>query len=684
MIRPPGRLSDGGGRSSYVRLITRITGLAARLLSRDPKAESPALPASTEQPANDALFRAAFESGPSMKVLLDDEQRPLAINRAFRTGLGYTLDQLATLGWSGILHPEESAEQANAQTSPWLPAIKRLIAADGSVLRSEIRFTPVRDASGQREGRMLVTIEDLTARWETEQRARFQASLLDQVSNAVLAVDRQGRILYGNRAAQSLFQWSEPLMMGVAVDRLLEPKVLDAIAGDTAALESEGRTWSGGRFPAAITIARITDGAGMTGGAVLVVTDLTQRRALDLQLMHSARLATLGEMAASIAHEFNQCLHVIRLASEALRLDLTEGHMETERFTRRADNILSQVDRLTEMVMQMRSISRRDGEGKRPFGPQQALDAAVHMVAPLLQADGVKMVRQGSLGKVAVLGHPVRLEQVLLNILINARDAIQERMREAGGGGTVTVRCDLGPKALTIAIRDDGTGVPDHVGHHIFEPFVTTKDGTRGCGLGLSISRGICTEMGGSLSFANVADGAEFTITLPLATDADIAAPLDGETALGPDTTALSPPDASNEDDHRLADQRRLLVVDDEALSVMMVSEFLERQGYAVDAAYDGVEALTLCGQHVYDAVITDIRMPRMDGRALIKHLAELQPGTPVIVVTGHLKQGSAAELGDNVQAVLPKPFQLLDLREQLNQLEASLPSADHHLVEED
>jgi PAS domain S-box-containing protein len=497
--------------------------------------------------------------------------------------------------------------------------------------------------------------------------------LLDQIGNAVLAVNCQGRILYGNRAAQSLFQWSAQVMVGAAIDRLLEPKVLEAIAAGQDTVESEGRTWSGGRFPAAIAITPITDESGSATSMLLVVTDLTQRHALDLQLMHSSRLATLGEMAASIAHEFNQCLHVIRLASEALRLDLNDGRMDIERFTRRADNILSQVDRLTEMVMQMRTISRRDGDGKRPFRPQQAVDAAIRMVAPLLQADGIKVVREGDLGNVAVLGHPVRLEQLVLNIMINARDAIQDRMRLKGGGGTVIVRCTADAKDVTITVRDDGIGVPEAIGHHIFDPFVTTKDGSRGCGLGLSISRGICTEMGGSLSFANLEDGTVFTIVLPLAA---------AEPALAPESEAAASNIADDEDSE--AHQRRLLVVDDEALSVMMVSEFLERQGYAVDAAYDGIEALTLCGQHVYDAVITDIRMPRMDGRALIKHLAELQPGTPVIVVTGHLKQGSAAELGDNVQAVLPKPFQLLHLRDQLNQLEAAIPRSDHHPVEEE
>ncbi|HSV29712.1 MAG TPA: response regulator, partial [Candidatus Omnitrophota bacterium] len=401
-----------------------------------------------------------------------------------------------------------------------------------------------------------------------------------------------------------------------------------------------------------------------------------QRRAMDMQMMHSARLATLGEMSASIAHEFNQCLHVIRLASEALRMDLADGKLDVARVGKRSDNILSQVDRLTEMVMQMRSISRRETSGKKPFLPQAALDGAVRMVEPLMVADTIRLVRVGSLEGTPALGHQVRLEQVLINLLNNARDAIQDRGPIDGKpGGTVTVTCAVDKAAgrMTIRIRDDGTGVPEDVAVSLFEPFVTTKDGQRGCGLGLSISRGIIQEMGGNLSFQNVSPGAEFTVEMPIAEMAAAPEPPAAVQAPAADVVGEGDADEGAGDDHDDDDlgQRRVLLVDDEALSVMMVGEFLERQGYAVDTAYDGVAALERCETRVYDAVVTDIRMPRMDGRELIRRLEDLQPGTPVIVVTGHLKEGTEADLGANVVAVLAKPFQLLELRRQLARIES-------------
>ncbi|HLO76804.1 MAG TPA: response regulator [Magnetospirillum sp.] len=607
-------------------------------------------------------FRQLFEQSPSPKLLLDALSRPLAVNRAFVALLGYSMDVLAGLSWQDLLHPDEPAD-----TPEWAAGPHRLLTAAGTSVRVVIGAQQLPDDASMAPGRVLITLEDVTARWEADERQRLQTALLERMGQAVLGVDRSGRVAYGNAAARTLFQWSHSVLPGTPIDRLLGPTIRGAIDEGAAELETEGVTWGGTAFPALVSIARTGESSPLPGGAVLVVADLTPRRALDLQLMHSARLATLGEMAASIAHEFNQCLHVIRLASEAARLDIADGRIEPRQLTQRADNILTQVDRLTEMVTHMRSISRRESQEKRPFHPQAAVDSALRMVEPLLKMDGIRVVRQGRLDGLMALGHQVRLEQVLLNLLNNGGDAIRERFRNSGDtGGTITITCTADDSRLRIAVRDDGTGIANVIGDHIFEPFVTTKDGGKGLGLGLSISRGICTEMGGSLSFGNVEGGAEFVIELPVADVADAidVLPLPATSAEWENS------DDSDDSDEDPGDDRRVLLVDDEALSVMMVSEFLHRQGYHVDTAYDGQEAYELCLRHVYYVVITDIRMPRMNGRELIAKLEELQPGTPVIVVTGHLKEENAADLGANVVALLAKPFQLQQLREQLLQLD--------------
>lgn len=611
-------------------------------------------------------FRKVFDQAPSAKLLLDAERRPLATNHAFAKLLGHTVNSLPQRGWSGLLHPDEPAD-----LPPWSTGLHRLTTADGDSLRVAIAVQPLTDEVGGNTLGFLVDFDDVTTRWEAEERTRLQATVLDQLGHAVLAVDRAGRVVYGNQAARALFQWSESVLPGTPVERLLGAATKAAQEAGDGELETEGVTWSGTVFPAQVGLHHMGESSAMPGGAILSVADLTARRTLDLQMMHSARLATLGEMAASIAHEFNQCLHVIRLASEAVQLDIGDGRLEPERLGTRAANILSQVDRLTEMVTHMRTISRRETQGKRPFQPQAAVDAALRMVEPLLKVDGIRVVRQGRLDGLQVLGHQVRLEQVLLNLLNNGRDAIRERFRHQGNtGGTLTITCSADATQLKIAVRDDGTGIACAVGAHIFEPFVTTKDGGNGLGLGLSISRGICTEMGGSLTFGNVENGAEFVIDLPVA-PADEPGCAEVAPPSAPSGWAPQANDNSDDDsDDDLGDERRVLLVDDEALSVMMVAEFLHRQGYEVDTAYDGQEAYELCQTHVYHAVITDIRMPRMNGHELIAKLEELQPGTPVIVVTGHLKESNAAELGGNVVALLAKPFQLHDLHEQLTRLD--------------
>lgn len=618
--------------------------------------------------AGSEAFRQAFDQTPNARLLVDENGQPRATNRAFTALLGHTAIGITAIGWRGLLHPDEPADMP-----PWSSGIYRMVTADGTERRIALTVQQlIDDLSGGARDR-LVTLEDVGARIESEDRRRLEAAVLEHVGTPVLAVDRDGRIACGNLAARSLFQWGDSVLPGTPVERLLGPAIRTALADGTDELETEGCTWDGTTFPAHVGVARLDDSSPLPGGAVLAVADQTQRRALDLQMMHSARLATLGEMAASIAHEFNQCLHVIRLASEAVHMDIGDGLMDSARLSKRADNILSQVDRLTEMVTHMRAISRREGQDKTPFSPQAAVESALRMVEPMLKMDGIRVIRRGDLNGLRVLGHQVRLEQVLLNLLNNGGDAIRDRFhRDGNTGGTITVTCRQlsDPPSLRIAIRDDGTGIAKAVGQHIFDPFVTTKDGGKGLGLGLSISRGICTEMGGCLSFENVDGGAEFTIDLPLATDCG-PFPACAPAAVPPPPSPCAAAEDEDEDpDDDLGGRRRVLLVDDEALSVLMVAEFLSRHGYRVDTAYDGQEAYELCQNHVYDAVITDIRMPRMTGRELIARLADLQPGTPVIVVTGHLKESNAADLGDNVVALLTKPFQLQDLREQLLRLE--------------
>jgi signal transduction histidine kinase/CheY-like chemotaxis protein len=626
----------------------------------------------------DDAYRLAFDLTPSPKLMLDAEFRPLAVNRAATQLLGLSLDSLSSRGWLGLL-PADEAPPA----PPWSPGPRRLVTAAGKIVHV---IVGVQELGSHTGGRWLVSLDDVTADTETEKQLRLEAAVLEHERSATLAVDQAGRVIFGNRAALALFQWSGNVLPGTPVERLLGAPVRAALADGGTEVETDGCTWNGSTFPAQVVISYTHADPALANGAVLVVSDLTQRRTLDLQLMHSARLATLGEMAASIAHEFNQCLHVIRLASEAVQMDLDDNKLDKARLAKRSENILNQVDRLTEMVTHMRVISRREGQEKQPFSPQAAVNSAVRMVEPLLKADGIALVRDGSLGNALVLGHQVRLEQVLLNLLNNSRDAIRERYHQHGNsGGAITVTCAQSGGQVSISVRDDGTGIPATIGEHIFEAFVTTKQGGAGLGLGLSISRGICADMGGALRFRNVEGGAEFCIELPLA-----AAAMAEETAPPSVSHSLPSPQDAEEaavdndqdgDDQELADDRRILLVDDEALSVMMVSEFLHRQGYQVDTAYDGLEAYELCLSHVYHVVITDIRMPRMNGHELIAKLEELQPGTPVIVVTGHLKEGNAAELGSNVAAVLTKPFQLQRLRDQLLLLEE--PNNDKKLQEE-
>ncbi len=416
-----------------------------------------------------------------------------------------------------------------------------------------------------------------------------------------------------------------------------------------------------------------------SGGAVTILSPAQSKSApsLDEQTIHSARLATLGEMAACIAHEFNQCLHVIRLAAESLSLEVEEERATPARIRRRSDTILGQVGRLTDMVRHMRAISRRDDDNLHNFSPRDAIISAVAITRPLLESRAIHLDVEDELGDALVLGHRLRLEQVLLNVLNNARDAICDTPRHTEDGHiTIHGQIDRQARRLLITITDNGPGIPQHLRPHLFTPFVTSKQGSRGSGLGLSISRDICLTMGGRLYFQDQAlTGASFVIELPLA-QGETAPPLSAQGTPAPslaDPADLNAHDKTDDSDDDGVALPSILLVDDDPLTLTALTQALAWPDLVVDTAHDGTEALEKCRRTVYDAVITDLRMPDLDGLGLARELDDLQPGTAVIVITGQDRAEIPSWLRLRAAAIFSKPVHLHELGAFIRHL---LPSA--------
>lgn len=407
-----------------------------------------------------------------------------------------------------------------------------------------------------------------------------------------------------------------------------------------------------------------------TPAMLMLAEDVTDKRKVERQLVQTSKLATLGEMAASVAHEMNQPLNVIRMAADtcALQYDLDAVKPAFQR--ERLALISSQTERMSEIIKHLQIYSRPDDDDFAPFDVMKAVERAVDMVEHDCKLSGIAIDVVPPRQRCFVNGRQVQLEQVLVNMLSNARDAINESGDDAdsiGGLIRVSAMVDEVRNSLKLAVNDNGGGVPEAAIDLLFHPFFTTKDVGKGTGLGLSVSFGIVEAMGGRIDVRNEGEGACFEITLPLA-DVDITK-VDHHSDAGQEDGWLTkvPPNAE------ARGKIRVLVVDDELDAMEIISGYLEAQGFNVSAATNGEDALAIAGVVRPDILITDIRMPHMDGNALVKELREHNPALPVIVMTGHPGDADrpVEDEGepDAPVTVMSKPLNLKELLATLDEL---------------
>ena len=251
--------------------------------------------------------------------------------------------------------------------------------------------------------------------------------------------------------------------------------------------------------------------AGEDSGFWLLVTDLTKQKAMDSQLLQTAKLATLGEMSTGMAHELNQPLNIIKLALSNLTNSIKKGRATEESMMGRLERIDSAVDRAATIIDHMRAFGRVAGEDFAPFDIVTSVNAAADLVREPMAAKGVDLVNLVE-ESTWVQGNTIQFEQVLINMVNNARDAILD----SSASGVVTLRQIREEDVVTITIDDTGGGIPIEALPHIFEPFYTTKAVGKGTGLGGSISYGIIQDMQGSIWAENIDEGARISIRLPI------------------------------------------------------------------------------------------------------------------------------------------------------------------------
>jgi two-component system cell cycle sensor histidine kinase/response regulator CckA len=466
-------------------------------------------------------------------------------------------------------------------------------------------------------------------------------AVLAASSNAIVAVDASGLITYLNPQTEVTFGYSRDELIGQPVERLLPGDAADRHVAQRSGvfarpkaralgigLDLAGRRKDGTEFPVEISLTPVEFDDGLQIFATVV--DITARKVAENQLLQAQKLESIGRLAGGIAHDFNNVLFAIKGYAELLSEDLgpsRRDRLDPDEALRSVEAISSAATRAASLTAQLLAFSRRQVVRPEILELNAAVASIEPMLGPLIGAHVQLVVRQGP-GTGRLRADPSQLDQILVNLVINARDAMPD-------GGTITVETgnvDLddayalehlevvpGPYVV-LMVSDTGLGMDLETREHIFEPFFTTKELGHGTGLGLATIYGVVRQAGGHIwLYSEPGIGSSFKLYFPRV---DAPASADDATPQVPVETGSG----------------KVMVVEDETSVREMTSVVLRRAGYEVMAVSDGGEAMEhLSGSAApIDVLVTDVVMPGMSGIDLAERVIERFPTAGVVLLSGY------------------------------------------------
>ncbi|ADJ26279.1 multi-sensor hybrid histidine kinase [Dehalogenimonas lykanthroporepellens BL-DC-9] len=470
-----------------------------------------------------------------------------------------------------------------------------------------------------------------------------------------------GRIKEANKAAEEAYGYSREELQALKITDLRAPETLGDVQSqivkantDGILFETQHRRRDGSVFPVEVS----SRGADIAGHRQLisVIRDITARKSADetqkqlkAKAEMSSRLAVVGEMAAGIAHEINNPLTGIIGFSELLmeQSELPENVRENVVIISRESQ------RIKDIVRRMLTFARQSAPQKSAVDIHELIDNTLELRKYVLETANIKVIRRYDMGLPWLTVDSGQMQQVFLNILVNAEHA----MKEYHGRGEITISTQRAGDRIKLSFKDDGPGITDEVRPKLFQPFFTTKEPGEGTGLGLSLSLGIVQEHGGEITINSVdGQGAEFVIDLP--------ATLAAEPIVNTSTEDYSVPDAGQ--------KLKLLVVDDEPAVRTMVTRIFSGNGHTVDECPDAAEIIDRLASNEYDAILLDIRMPGLSGTELFSLILEKYPeqARRVIFITGDTSDPITRKyLETHRIAYVAKPFDRATLEAAVNRV---------------
>ncbi|HMV32426.1 MAG TPA: response regulator, partial [Gemmatimonadales bacterium] len=483
--------------------------------------------------------------------------------------------------------------------------------------------------------------------------------LFSAATDAIFTLDRAGTILSFNQSAERLWNVRSRAAVGRPWDDVLAFEDLPTVgeqfrrtlAGESSVFETSVRRPNGEPGVVAITVSPLVE-EGRVTTVLGIVRDVTDQRRVQAQLLQAEKMSAIGQLVGGMAHEINN-----PLASILVNMELLVGEAKDPAQLESLQAIKVEADRAAQIVRNLLTYVRGQGSERAVVDLRDAVRGALALRRNQLLSQQIEVSADLPAEPVLVWGNTINLQQVLMNLLVNAEQAI----RGSRGRGHVWIRLAAGEHLATIVVDDDGPGIPLEFTSRIFDPFYTTKPEGEGTGLGLSVSAGIIADHNGKIAAAErPGGGARFVVELPLS----LAQPATAAVQDRPRPPLPAPASGAR--------RGRILLVDDEPDIRRSISKFLTRTGWQVDLADSGEEGLRLLEEGEYEVVLCDLRMPGMSGHEFYRHLqAHEAPAVQrLIFMTGDVLSPEASRfLAEAQRPVLSKPFALRDLMDVLAQV---------------
>lgn len=604
-------------------------------------------------------FRVALKNSP---IVVFNQDKELRYTWIYNTSPGFINEEI--LGKRDL----DITAAADAQL---VFDIKQRVLSTGIGIRKEVSITtaqgiryfdltvePLRNEAQEVIGVTCASI-DISDRKLAEEKIREQAALLDVTTDAIFVRDLDNRVILWNKGAENLYGWLVQEAYGKKVVELLyddEPPEEVEIALLTVINQGKWQgelprvTKSGKKVLVSSRWSLVCQEDGTPKSILTVDTDITEKKQLETQLFRAQRLESIGTLASGIAHDLNNILTPILAVSQLLPLKFPNIYSEHEHLL---EILEDSARRGADLVKQVLSFAR-GVEGKRMTLQVKHLIREVVKIIKQTFPRSIEVCIDVAPDLWTVYGDSTQLHQVLMNLCVNARDAMPD-------GGSLTISAEnllidenyarmnldakVGPYTV-VTVADTGVGIPREIVERIFEPFFTTKELGKGTGLGLSTVIGIVKSHGGFVNvYSEVGRGTQFKVYLPAAQGIQIES-----------TPQLEP----------LAGKEELiLVVDDEPAIQEITRALLETHNYKTLVASDGIEAIALYAQNrdKISAVLMDIMLPSLDGLTAIRTLQKINPSVKIVATSGLASSSKLAQASTtNLSGFISKPYTVKEL----------------------